>query len=166
MTDTNNKEKEKDKEKDQEKTGEKKKGRKMSSEYQKPEFINITVSEAVTHNDETGKPSYTDYLITVNTTFPEYTKQQFFVRRRYREFVWLKDHLRQKMEEKGKRLTIAELPGNTFSSWVGPGRYDKEFIEERRVGLEDFMRSVVNHPWARFEPGLHKFLQDQDFKCE
>ena len=71
------------------------------------------------------------------------------------------------MEEKGKRLSIADLPGNSLGSWLGlSARYDKEFIEERRKGLEVFMVSVVNHPWARFEEGLHKFLQDPNFKCD
>jgi hypothetical protein len=70
------------------------------------------------------------------------------------------------MEQKGKRLTIAELPGDTLMSWFGPGRYEAEFIEERRKGLTTFMVSVTNHPWARFEPGLHKFLENQDFKCQ
>lgn len=116
------------------KSSDKKKGRKISNEYQKPEFINIAISDPKTYDDDAGKPQYTDYLISVNvcrqlccltsiqTTFPEYSSQNFTVRRRYREFVWLKDHLRQKMEEKGKRLTIAELPGNTFSSWLGTGK--------------------------------------------
>lgn len=101
------------------------------------------------------------------TTLPEYSKRTFSVRRRYKEFAWLKEHLREKMEEKGKRLSIADLPGNTLMSWLGTSaRYDKEFIETRRKGLETFMVSVVNHPWARFEEGLHKFLEDQNFKCD
>lgn len=46
------------------------------------------------------------------------------------------------------------------------GRFEPDFIEERRKGLEHFLTSVVNHPWARFEEGLHKFLEDQDFACK
>lgn len=45
------------------------------------------------------------------------------------------------------------------------GRYDDEFIENRTKGLGTFVMSVVNHPWARFEEGLHKFLEKQDFVC-
>lgn len=69
------------------------------------------------------------------------------------------------MEQKGKRLTIAELPGDTLMSWLGPGRFDDEFVENRTKGLGIFVTSVVNHPWARFEEGLHKFLEKQDFEC-
>ncbi len=44
------------------------------------------------------------------------------------------------------------------------GRYDAQFVEERRKGLEEFINSVVNHPFSRFEKALQDFLQDQDFK--
>lgn len=75
--------------------------------------------------------------------------------------------VRDQMEEKGKRLSIAELPGNTLSSFLGlSGRFDKDFVEERRKGLQVFMVSVVNHPWARFEEGLHKFLEDEKFTMD
>lgn len=33
------------------------------------------------------------------------------------------------MEQKGKRLTIAELPGDTFMSWLGPGKSLLPFSE-------------------------------------
>eukprot|EP01128_Nolandella_sp_AFSM9_P002056 TRINITY_DN1244_c0_g1_i1.p2 TRINITY_DN1244_c0_g1~~TRINITY_DN1244_c0_g1_i1.p2 ORF type:complete len:154 (-),score=45.26 TRINITY_DN1244_c0_g1_i1:94-555(-) len=142
----------------------KKSKRRISSDYQEPEFIEIVVTDPVTHEDATGKPTFTDYLISVETNLPEYSKKEFSIRRRFSEFAWLKNHLRDQMEDKGKRLSIAELPGNTLSSWLGlSGRYEKEFIEERRKGLQVFMVSVVNHPWARFEEGLHKFLEDEGF---
>jgi len=147
-------------------SAEKKKKKEKIDGYQKPDYINIEVSDPLTETDNTGKPLYTTYLITVETTFPEYSSNNFSVRRRYSEFVWLKNHLRQRMEEKGKRLTIADLPGDTVSSFLGPGRFEKEFIEDRRKGLQSFMKSVANHPWARFEEGLHKFLEKQDFVCK
>lgn len=59
--------------------------------------------------------------IFVQTTLPNFSSKNFSVRRRYSEFVWLRDHIRQKMDEKGKRLTIADLPGNTISSFFGSG---------------------------------------------
>jgi sorting nexin-3/12 len=117
----------------------------------------------------------------LQTTFPEYKQKEFSVRRRYKEFVWLRNHLKDKLNERGKRLTLANLPGNTLTSFLGPGnssferscygrsfyrlgRFDDQFIEERRKGLEDFLNSVVNHPFSRFEKALQDFLQEQDAK--
>lgn len=56
------------------------------------------------------------------TTFPEYKQKEFSVRRRYKDFAWLRNHLKDKLNEKGKRLTLANLPGNTVGSFVGYGR--------------------------------------------
>ena len=130
--------------------------------YNPPESIRIYVGEAVTH-ETNGKPTHTSYKITTETTFPEYKEKQFSVRRRYKEFVWLRNHLKDKLAEKGKKLTLANLPGNTVGSFFGPGRFDKEFIEERRKGLEEFLNSVVNHPFSRFEKNLEKFISDPDW---
>eukprot|EP01130_Rhizamoeba_saxonica_P007742 TRINITY_DN3143_c0_g1_i1.p2 TRINITY_DN3143_c0_g1~~TRINITY_DN3143_c0_g1_i1.p2 ORF type:complete len:200 (+),score=59.39 TRINITY_DN3143_c0_g1_i1:45-644(+) len=143
------------------------KRRQISDEYQVPQYINVDVTDPITETDDNEKPTFTTYLISVDTTFPQYNSQNFSIRRRYSEFAWLRDHLKSQLDAKGKRLTIAELPGNTISSFLGlSGRYDEDFIEKRREGLANFLKSVVNHPWARFESGLHKFLQDEDFKCK
>ena len=57
------------------------------------------------------------------TTLPQFKKKEFSVRRRYKDFAWLRNHLKDKLDEKGKRLTIAELPGNTFGSLFGWSTY-------------------------------------------
>lgn len=46
------------------------------------------------------------------------------MRRRYKEFVWLRDHLKQKLAEKPKAIKFGELaplPGDTLSSLFGKG---------------------------------------------
>jgi len=137
----------------------------FTDEYYTPEYITVSISDAVTHEDN-GKKTYTTYKVATVTTFPEYKQKEFAVRRRYKEFVWLRNHLKEKLNERGKRLTLATLPGNTVSSFMGPGRYDAEFVETRRKGLEEFINSVVNHPFSRFEKALQDFLQDQSAKFE
>eukprot|EP01125_Pyxidicula_operculata_P012533 TRINITY_DN4118_c0_g1_i2.p1 TRINITY_DN4118_c0_g1~~TRINITY_DN4118_c0_g1_i2.p1 ORF type:complete len:112 (-),score=13.10 TRINITY_DN4118_c0_g1_i2:304-639(-) len=108
----------------------KKDKKRFDDDYQKPEFIEVQVSDPETISDENGKPQYTTYKIEVDTNFPQYSSNSFTVRRRYNDFVWLRNHLKKKMEEKGKRLTIADLPGDTLSSWFGPGinRLNKVFV--------------------------------------
>ncbi len=66
----------------------------------------------------------THFLSSIQTTFPEYSTREFSVRRRYREFVWLREHLKQKLIEKPKAIKFGELfplPGDTFSSLLGKG---------------------------------------------
>ncbi|KAM9964639.1 hypothetical protein ACTFIW_004412 [Dictyostelium discoideum] len=134
------------------------KAKRIEGDYHEPEYISIVVS------DPTRIDEYITYKITTTTTFPEYKEREFSVRRRYKEFVNLRDHLKQKLAEKPKAIKFGELcplPGNNLSSLFGQGRFEPEFIEERRKGLEQFLNSVANHNYFRFIPLLHKFLQDQ-----
>jgi hypothetical protein len=39
-------------------------------------------------------------------------------------------------------------------------------VEQRRKGLEEFLNSVVNHPFSRFEKALQDFLQDPEKKVK
>eukprot|EP01088_Endostelium_zonatum_P005392 TRINITY_DN17001_c0_g1_i1.p1 TRINITY_DN17001_c0_g1~~TRINITY_DN17001_c0_g1_i1.p1 ORF type:complete len:154 (-),score=41.04 TRINITY_DN17001_c0_g1_i1:49-510(-) len=134
------------------------------SDYQEVEEITIHVSDPK-EQDQDGK-KYTTYLISTTTNFPQYKTTEFSVRRRYSDFVWLRAKLKDAMEKskkgKNKGGTIPNLPGNTFSSLLGGGRFDAAFIEERRSSLERFINSVSNHVICRFDSGLHSFLQDTD----
>eukprot|EP01112_Ceratiomyxa_fruticulosa_P007544 TRINITY_DN1963_c0_g1_i2.p1 TRINITY_DN1963_c0_g1~~TRINITY_DN1963_c0_g1_i2.p1 ORF type:complete len:159 (-),score=41.82 TRINITY_DN1963_c0_g1_i2:78-554(-) len=133
--------------------------KKVDGDYQEPEFIQINVS------DPQKEGEYTTYKIFTHTTFPEYKDREFTVRRRHKEFVALREHLRQKLAEKPKAVKFGELPplpGVTLSSLIGQGRFDPEFIEMRRKGLEQFINAVANHNYFRFVPALHRFLQDSD----
>lgn len=46
----------------------KKKSRRLSNEYQTPEYIDVYVTDPITH-EENGKPSYTTYKITTEVNF-------------------------------------------------------------------------------------------------
>merc|ERR1711974_46829 len=95
----------------------------VEGDYQEPEYITITITDPITH-EVNGKKSHTSYLITTDTSFPEYKDTHLQVRRRYSDFVWLRNHLKKKMEEspKGKKKggTIPNLPGDSFGSLFGP----------------------------------------------
>eukprot|EP01111_Echinosteliopsis_oligospora_P018521 TRINITY_DN854_c0_g1_i1.p1 TRINITY_DN854_c0_g1~~TRINITY_DN854_c0_g1_i1.p1 ORF type:complete len:170 (+),score=36.66 TRINITY_DN854_c0_g1_i1:75-584(+) len=142
-----------------EKSAKSKPSKVIEGDYQAPEFIHIVVTDAQRERD------HVTYKITTSTTFPEYSTKEFSVRRRYKEFVWLRDHLKQQLALKPKAIKFGELhplPGDSLSSLFGKGRFEPEFIEDRRVKLEQFCNSVANHNYFRFIPALHKFLQDND----
>jgi len=126
----------------------------------------VTVVDPVTNVDESSKPTFTTYKVEVETNLPSFNSNKFSVRRRYNDFVWLRSHIKSQLDTRGKSITMPELPGNTISSFLGYGRFEPDFIEDRRTGLEAFIVSVVKHPWARFEKGLHSFLEDQSFECK
>jgi hypothetical protein len=82
------------------------------------------------------------------------------VKRRYKDFAWLKGVLNEKLDKEKEGGTIAPLPGDTVASFLGFGRFEPSFIEERRKGLQEFLNSVTNHIVTRFESRLQKFLTD------
>jgi len=130
--------------------------------YLEPDFILITITDAKTLYDETGKP-YTSYLLSTETTFPQYSVRTFSLRRRYSDFVLLRKILVDKCEAQDtskKHGPIPPLPGDSVTSLFGQGRFEPAFIEDRRKGLEQFINGTANHTFARFDSELHKFLQD------
>lgn len=68
--------------------------------------------------------AWTDTRFLSQTTLPNFRNKNCEVRRRYNDFVWLRAHIKEKMDERGKRLTIAELPGNSWLSMFGTGTCD------------------------------------------
>eukprot|EP01106_Pelomyxa_sp_JSP_P010403 TRINITY_DN2774_c0_g1_i2.p1 TRINITY_DN2774_c0_g1~~TRINITY_DN2774_c0_g1_i2.p1 ORF type:complete len:155 (+),score=25.61 TRINITY_DN2774_c0_g1_i2:73-537(+) len=135
-------------------------------DYHVVEYIQVSVTDPTTISDETGQ--YTRYKVSTETTFPQYKKESFSVLRRYKQFVQLRDHLKERLAANPKAQKFGDtppLPGNTMGSLlnVGKSRYEPDFVEERRKGLEEFINTVAQHNFFRFESALHDFLQNEEF---
>ncbi|KAM6238694.1 sorting nexin-11 [Porphyrio hochstetteri] len=97
--------------------------------------------------------SYVDYKIFLHTNSKAFTAKTSCVRRRYREFVWLK----RQLQKNAGLVPVPELPGkSTF--FVGS---TDEFIEQRRQGLQQFLEKVVQNVVLLSDSRLHLFLQSQ-----
>uniref|UniRef100_A0A8V5H2M5 Uncharacterized protein n=1 Tax=Melopsittacus undulatus TaxID=13146 RepID=A0A8V5H2M5_MELUD len=97
--------------------------------------------------------SYVDYKIFLHTNSKAFTAKTSCVRRRYREFVWL----RRQLQKNAGLVPVPELPGkSTF--FVGS---TDEFIEKRRQGLQQFLEKVVQNVVLLSDSRLHLFLQSQ-----
>ncbi|XP_058038827.1 sorting nexin-11 isoform X2 [Ahaetulla prasina] len=87
------------------------------------------------------------------TNSKAFTAKTSCVRRRYREFVWLKKQL----QKNAGLVPVPELPGkSTFFA----GNTD-EFIEKRRQGLQQFLEKTVQNVVLLSDSQLHLFLQSQ-----
>ena len=84
-----------------------------------------------------GRSMYTDYEIMCRTNIPAFKLRQSSVRRRYSDFEYFRDIL----ERESARVTIPPLPGKVFTN-----RFSDDVIENRRAGLEKFLKIVVGHP--------------------
>lgn len=110
--------------------------RKTKHPYSHPPLSQVT--DPQTHQP-TASPSsrYTTYLIRLSTNIPAFKLRRSEVRRRYSDFEVFRDLL----ERESARVSIPTLPGKVYLN-----RFDDSVIEERRRGLERFLKIVVGHP--------------------
>ncbi|XP_030012916.1 sorting nexin-10B [Sphaeramia orbicularis] len=98
--------------------------------------------------------AYMDYEICLHTNSVCFTKKISSVRRRYSEFVWL----RQKLQENSLLMVkLPELPPkNPFFSLNNAKQ-----ISERMQGLQKFLEKILQSPLLLSDSCLHLFLQSQ-----
>lgn len=98
--------------------------------------------------------AYIDYEICLHTDSVCFTKKTSSVRRRYSEFVWL----RQKLQ--ANSLLMVQLPHlppkNPFFSLNNAKQ-----IAERMKGLQTFLEKILQSPLLLSDSCLHLFLQSQ-----
>lgn len=95
-----------------------------------------------------GLKSFIAYQLT-----PSFNNLQ--VSRRYKHFDWLHDRL----VEKYCLISIPPLPDKQISN-----RYDDQFIEHRRIQLQEFVDWVCRHPVLSISPVWQHFLTCTDEK--
>ncbi|XP_034941300.1 sorting nexin-30-like [Chelonus insularis] len=100
--------------------------------------------------------TYITFRITTKTTRSEFEKEEYIVRRRYNDFIWL----RQKLVDMYPSHIIPPMPGK-HSLIAQLDRYSKEFIIARMKLLHIFLNKVVNHPILSCDKYLKAFLTAQ-----
>ncbi|XP_015229644.1 sorting nexin-10A [Cyprinodon tularosa] len=116
----------------------------------KSEFVSICVQEPRLHKDDLWH-TYVDYEICLHTNSMCFRKKASCVRRRYSDFVWLRNCLQ-------RNALIIELPKlppwNPFFSLK-----NKEQVSKRMNGLQEFLEKVLQNPLLLSDSRLHLFLQ-------
>jgi sorting nexin-1/2 len=119
-----------------------------------PVFV-ITVDDP----QKIGDPirSFTMYTVHTRTTSPLFQKSAFSVLRRYSDFLWLYETL--SINNPG--VVVPPVPEkNTF------GRFDDQFVRQRRMALEKCIQKTANHPVLGKDPDLRKFLESDSFALD
>ncbi|KAI0657964.1 Vps5-domain-containing protein [Cubamyces menziesii] len=117
----------------------------------RPVFV-ITVDDP----QRVGDPirAYTMYTVHTKTTSPMYKKSTFSVLRRYSDFLWLYETL--SLNNPG--VVVPPVPDkNPF------GRFDNEFVQQRRLALEKCIQKIASHPVLQKDPDLKLFLESDTF---
>ncbi|KAA0710257.1 Sorting nexin-10A [Triplophysa tibetana] len=116
------------------------------------EFISLWVRDPQAHKEDFWH-TYIDYEICLHTNSMCFQKKTSCVRRRYSEFVWL----RQRLQYNAQLIELPKLPpGNPFFNFTS------EFqVNQRMQGLEQFLQEVLETPLLLSDSRLHLFLQSQ-----
>ncbi|KAF9591942.1 hypothetical protein IFM89_010300 [Coptis chinensis] len=128
------------------------------SESSNTEYLRINVSDPFKEQEMSsslvpGGNSYVTYLITTKTNVVEFGGSEFSVRRRFRDVVTLADRL----SESYRGFFIPPRPDkNVVESQV---MQKQEFVEQRRVALEKYLRRLAGHPVIKKSDELRVFLQ-------
>ncbi|XP_006889406.1 PREDICTED: sorting nexin-11 [Elephantulus edwardii] len=123
----------------------------MLETQEQEEVITVRVQDPRVQNEGSWN-SYVDYKIFLHTNSKAFTAKTSCVRRRYREFVWL----RKQLQRNAGLVPVPELPGK--SAFFGSS---DEFIEKRRQGLQHFLEKVLQSVVLLSDSQLHLFLQSQ-----
>ncbi|KAF3499799.1 hypothetical protein F2Q69_00045301 [Brassica cretica] len=123
------------------------------------DYIKITVSSPQKEQETStsmlsGGGTYITYLIATRTNLPDYGGgSEFSVRRRFRDVVTLADRL----AESYRGFCIPPRPDKSVvESQV---MQKQEFVEQRRVALEKYLRRLAAHPVIRSSDEVKVFLR-------
>ena len=110
------------------------------------------------------------------TTLAQYKQAEFSVERRFSDFYWLHD----KLKESFKGFIIPPMPEKTIiqsnahlflcficlTYLIRSDRFDVQFIENRRRELGKFLKEVTEHPVLSSSEILQTFLESSDWEQE
>ncbi|XP_072139324.1 sorting nexin-10B [Mobula birostris] len=116
------------------------------------EFITVWVRDPRVQKEDSWQ-SFVDYEICVHTNSMCFTKKTSCVRRRYKEFAWL----RQRLQDNAVLISLPEIPPKIpfFSG------SNSQLVEQRRQGLQEFLEKVLQSNILLSDSRLHLFLQTQ-----
>ncbi|XP_071135185.1 sorting nexin-7-like [Mytilus edulis] len=111
-------------------------------------FVNVDDPEKHTGTME----SYVTFRVNAKTTRSEYDDSEYSVRRRYNDFLWL----RQRLEETYPTHLVPPLPEK--HSLRRLDRFSPEFLRVRQAALQKFLKRIADHPVLSFDKSFQVFL--------
>lgn len=130
------------------------------------QFLEITVSEPSKRGE--GMGAFVAYKVVTRTNMKIFRKPQFFVYRRFSDFLGLHDKLVEKYLRSGRIIPPApekSVIGTTkikMSNQNDQQSLTGDFVEKRRAALERYMKRTAAHPVLCVDPDFREFLECED----
>lgn len=126
-----------------------------TSEQVNSDAFAVSVSDPVKEDDD-----YVTYQVSARTLLSGYAQNAMQVRRRFSDFAWLYDRLK----EEHPFCVVPPLPEKHRLEYLTGHRFSSEFLEKRCLELERFLRHITTHPILQKSRYLRIFLESQDMK--
>ncbi|KAI0094292.1 lipid binding protein [Irpex rosettiformis] len=121
-------------------------------------YLITTVKDPVKELAET-KDAYVSYLVTAKTNLPIYSTPNPSSRRRFTDFVFLRDHLAKDFPA----CVVPPLPDKHRMEYVTGDRFSPEFMERRRLELHRFLERLGRHPTLQRSTLLRAFFESTEW---
>ncbi|ORY49316.1 hypothetical protein BCR33DRAFT_713685 [Rhizoclosmatium globosum] len=105
--------------------------------------LQISVSDPQKHGEGTG--SFVNYLITTRTRMESFSSPEVSA-----------------LSDEFPHVILAALPGKHRMEYITGDRFSPEFIEKRKVSLENYLHRLAKHPLIAQSQTLRRFLESTE----
>ncbi|GLB35916.1 putative lipid binding protein [Lyophyllum shimeji] len=121
-------------------------------------YLITSVKDPVKELAET-KDAYVSYLVQARTNLPVFSTPNPSARRRFQDFVFLRDHLVRDFPA----CVVPPLPDKHRLEYITGDRFSPEFMERRRLDLHRFLQRVSRHPTLQRSTLVRAFLESTEW---
>ncbi|PPQ71470.1 hypothetical protein CVT26_011249 [Gymnopilus dilepis] len=121
-------------------------------------YLITSVRDPVKELAET-KDAYVSYLVSAKTNLPIFSTPNPSSRRRFQDFVFLRDHLVKDFPA----CVVPALPDKHRLEYITGDRFSPEFIERRRLELHRFLQRLARHPTLQRSTLLRAFFESTEW---
>ncbi|KAF5352634.1 hypothetical protein D9756_005991 [Leucocoprinus leucothites] len=105
------------------------------------------------------KDAYVSYLVTAKTNLPIFSTPNPSARRRFQDFVFLRDHLVRDFPA----CVVPALPDKHRLEYITGDRFSPEFMERRRLDLHRFLQRISRHPTLQRSTLIRAFFESTEW---
>ncbi|KAH7909797.1 hypothetical protein BJ138DRAFT_1088889 [Hygrophoropsis aurantiaca] len=121
-------------------------------------YLITTVKDPLKELAET-KDAYVSYLVLAKTNLPIFSTPNPSARRRFQDFVFLRDHLVKDFPA----CVVPALPDKHRLEYLTGDRFSPEFMERRRLDLHRFLERISRHPTLQRSTLVRAFFESTEW---
>ncbi|KAG9124530.1 intercellular trafficking and secretion [Ceratobasidium sp. 392] len=124
-------------------------------------YLLVQVKDPIKELDGT-KDVYISYLVEARTNLPTFTQTNPSARRRFQDFVFLREHLARDFPA----CVVPPLPDKHRMEYITGDRFGPEFVEKRRFDLHRFLVRLARHPTLQRSTLVRAFFESTEWNVQ